>query len=158
MSDKAIEFFTDFAKEVPSADSVYYIHYDYADEETKKLLKEKEELQKQMERIDTRLLNKQLKTELLTRFKENTWYEYSEGDVWHTYFKIEPDDFIRDGSVWLHRAFCSQTLRINTSYTLSSIVMMSADLFKNFENFHEVDEDTIKDILSCVADQTERLL
>ena len=142
----------------PLADGTL-IYFDPEDEETKKLLDRRSELQNELDRIDTRLVNKQLQVELLSKFKKDTWYRYSEGDVYHTYFKIKPDDFIRDGSVWLHTVFTEKTLRISSSFTIEELVLMSTELFQpdHEKDFHEVDKETIDGILERIKNYAEGL-
>jgi hypothetical protein len=168
--DKVIEeaaqklppLFTEYGKEVKSEDSIYYIHYDYADPETKDLLEKRGKLQNELDRINTRLINKQQKVELLSRFKEGVWYELVENEVFHHYFTVTPMDFVRDGTVWLHHAFSVESYKINTSYKLGGMLMLSTTLFYpgNSDRYEikEVDEKEVKNLLTHVKNLTEVLI
>lgn len=168
--DKVIEeaaqklppLFTEYGKEVKSEDSVYYIHYDCADPETKELLEKRGKLQDELDRINTRLMNKQQKVELLSRFKEGAWYELTENQVYHYYFKVTPMDFVRDGTVWLHHAFSVESYKINTSYKLEGLLMLSTTLFypgnSSMYEIKEVEEEKVKELLTHMKNLTEGLM
>lgn len=154
-----IDWMQEYAKETPP-DSVYYIHYDYKDEETKKLLAEKEKLEKELERINTRLENKTKEVNLLDSFEKNKWYEYFDGAVTHIYFKIGSDDFIRDGSLWLHTSFIENVMLIKSSITFDELTLMDVELLKPDykDRFTLIDDSKIKDKLNYEIEKIKGLI
>ena len=144
-----------YAKEVPSS-FVYY----YKDEDAKKLLAEKEKLEKELERINTRLENKTKEVNLLDSFEKDRWYEYFDGAVTHIYFKIGSDDFIRDGSLWLHTSFTENVMMIKNSITFDALTLMNIELLKPDykDRFTLIDDSKIKDKLNYEIEKIKGLM
>ena len=93
-----------------------------ADEETRDLLAKKVDLENELNRINTRLSNKEIEVDLLGKFEEGKWYEYFEclGKPLIV-FKYSKNDFIRDNQLWVHNAFSKTITRMQSTFAHQDI-------------------------------------
>lgn len=93
-----------------------------ADEETKDLLAKKVALENELNRINTRLANKEMEVDLLADFEEGKWYEYFEclGSP-AVIFKYSKNDFIRDNQFWVHNAFSKTITKMQSTFAHQDI-------------------------------------
>lgn len=114
------------------------------DEESKKLLAKKEELERELERVNTRLANKELEVNLLNKFKVGKWYRFTIAwGIPEVIFKYSEDDFIRDNNLWVHKAFSETITKMQSSFEhRSSFFLIPID-----------DLDKVKEIEECYVKQ-----
>lgn len=92
------------------------------DEETKKLLAKKTDLENELNRINTRLANKEMEVDLLGKFEEGKWYEYFDClGMPSIIFKYSKNDFIRDNQLWVHNAFSRTITKMQSSFAHQDI-------------------------------------
>lgn len=135
---------SEFAKNASAKDTTYIINYKKGkpdDEETEKLLAKKADLENELKLINTRLTNKELEVDLLTKFKEGKWYEYFEypGVRSSLIFKYSKNDFIRDGQLWIHNGFSKTITGMSSLFAHQDVYWLPIeDLADNVKEVEEV--------------------
>lgn len=112
-----------------------------AKEETEKLLAKKADLENELKLINDRLVNKKSEVDLLTKFEEGKWYEYSDcpGNLSLLIFKHTKSDFIRDGQLWVHNGFSKTVTGMQSLFTHQDVYWLSTeDLADNVKEVEEV--------------------
>lgn len=123
------------------------------DEESKKLSAKKEELERELERINTRLANKELEANLLNKFEIGKWYRFTiDEGLPEVIFKYSEDDFIRDDNLWVHKAFSETITKMQSSFEhRSSFFLIPID---DLDNVREIEECFVKHM---IEDEISRL-
>lgn len=134
---------SEFAKNASTKDTIYTINYKKGkteDEETEKLLAKKADLENELKLINDRLVNKKSEVDLLTKFEEGKWYEYSDcpGNLSLLIFKHTKSDFIRDGQLWVHNGFSKTITGMQSLFTHQDVYWLSTEGLT--DNVKEVEE------------------
>lgn len=111
-----------------------------ADEEAKDLLAKKVALENELNRINSRLANKEMEVDLLGKFEEGKWYEYFEclGSP-AIVFKYSKNDFIRDNQFWVHNAFSKTITKMQSTFAHQDIFWLPIEgLAANVKEIEEI--------------------
>lgn len=141
---KILPLLSEFVKNASAKDTTYNINYKKGksdDEETEKLLAKKADLENELKLINTRLTNKELEVDLLTKFEEGKWYEYSEcpGTLSLLIFKYTKNDFIRDDQLWVHNGFSKTITGMQSLFAHQDVYWLPIeDLVDNVKEVEEV--------------------
>lgn len=139
---------SEFAKNASTKDTTYTINYKKGkpeDEETEKLLAKKADLENELKLINTRLTNKELEVDLLTKFEEGKWYEYFECiGLPAIIFKYSKNDFIRDDQLWVHNGFSKTITKMQSSFEHTDLYMIPLE---SLEVVKEVDGEYVQEMI-----------
>lgn len=127
------------------------------DEESKKLLAKKEELERELERVNTRLANKKLEVNLLNKFEIGKWYRFTIAlGLPEVIFKYSEGDFIRDNNLWVHKAFSETITKMQSSFEhRSSFFLIPID---DLDNVKEIEECSVKQMIEDEISQLRSLV
>lgn len=128
------------------------------DEESKKLLSKKEELERELERINTRLANKELEVNLLNKLEIGKWYRFTIAlGLPEVIFRYSEGDFIRDDNLWVHKSFSITITKMQSSFEHRSSFFLIP--INDLDNVKEIEECFVKHMiedeisqLRCLAD------